>query len=386
MPSGTYTKVFGGSILYPSEISYLDLNTAVNLAFAWPVEGSTTLPTIARIVDVTTTAPGCFLRIPDATLVGLGETVLFVNKGAQTFTVEDYSGNPILTSAPGTAWQIYLRDNSTSAGTWASFQYGAQASSVNVAAIAGYGLQAISATLNSAMPASKFAVNTTLTAADRANTFVWTGGAGTLTLPSAATVGAGWFIGVRNGGTGTLDVTPVGGDLINETSSLATSNGDSALIVSDGADYFTIGFGAGSGGGGSGFDFLVISLAGLTGTYTLSGGELNKIGYRFTGALAGAIKIVVPATVQEYWVDNQATGGALTIATAAQVSPLAITSGTRKITYCDGSNVYEGDTQSAVTLPLTVANGGTGATTVGAARTALDVLSAEESLLYSLVL
>jgi len=96
------------------------------------------------------------------------------------------------------------------------------------------------------------------------------------------------------------------------------------------------------------FQFLLISLAGLSGTFTLSGAQLNKIGYRFFGALAGNIQVVVPATVQQYWVDNQTTGGAMTIGTSGQVSPPSCPQGQRNIYYCDGSNVVNAVTASVI--------------------------------------
>jgi hypothetical protein len=74
--------------------------------------------------------------------------------------------------------------------------------------------------------------------------------------------------------------------------------------------------------------------------YTLTGNELNRIAYQFTGVLTANITVIVPATVQQYWVFNNTTGGfTLSIGTSTQVVPLIITQDLRSIAYCDGADV-----------------------------------------------
>ena len=103
-----------------------------------------------------------------------------------------------------------------------------------------------------------------------------------------------------------------------------------------------------------------------TGNYALTGTELNRVAYRFTGLLTGNRNIIVPATVQQYWVDNRTTGSyTFTIKTSAGLG-VTIASGQRAILYCDGTDVLDADT-SGVSIPLDIAQGGTAATTAGAA-------------------
>jgi len=81
----------------------------------------------------------------------------------------------------------------------------------------------------------------------------------------------------------------------------------------------------------------------------------------------------VPNTAQEYWVDNETTGAfTLDVMTAGQVAPapVVVPQGNQKIVQCDGTNVIPGDSTS-VSFPISVANGGTGATTASGARTNL---------------
>ena len=105
-----------------------------------------------------------------------------------------------------------------------------------------------------------------------------------------------------------------------------------------------------------------------SGTYTLTGSELNRIAYRFSGVLTGNRIVVVPATIQQYWVDNQTTGAyTLTIAPSGGGASVNIAQNSRAILYCDGTDVLEADTQG-VSFPITIAQGGTNATTASGAR------------------
>ena len=134
--------------------------------------------------------------------------------------------------------------------------------------------------------------------------FNWVGAAGTLTLPSPTVVGNNWFLYLRNSGSGAISADAPGLTLIDGASFLSFQPGESAIIASDGSNFYTIGFGQSA---VFAFDYTVIDVSG-TGVYTLIGSELNRVAYRFTGALTGNRSVVVPATVQQYWVDNQTTG------------------------------------------------------------------------------
>jgi hypothetical protein len=106
---------------------------------------------------------------------------------------------------------------------------------------------------------------------------------------------------------------------------------------------------------------------------------LNRIAYNFTGALTGNRVIIVPATVQQYWVSNATTGAyTLTVRTSAGTGPVVAT-GARAIFYCDGTNVVDADT-STVSVPISIADGGTGATTAGAARINLGATATGDAI------
>lgn len=358
-----YTSVFGGANIYPSEISYSSVALSADITLSWPEETSASENLATKIIDVTASAGGLSITLPDANKTGTGNTILFNNVGAQTFTVKRADGVQVVTVAPGTLWQVYITNNTTAAGGWQSLQYGSTVSVANASALAGTGIVAVGALLSQSVPITEFNSNYSAAAADRARMFNWTGAGGTLTLPQPASVGNNWFIYLRNSGSGAITADAPGLSLIDGSSFLSFQPAESAIIASDGTNFYTIGFGQSA---TFAFDYTVIDVSG-TGVYTLIGSELNRVSYRFTGTLTGNRSIVVPATVQQYWVDNETTGAyTLTIDPAGGGIGFTVSQGERVILYCDGTDVLNAATQG-ISIPLGVAQGGTGATSAGAA-------------------
>lgn len=364
MTGNTYQQVFGGNTIYPSDVSYLALTLDADEVLQWPLEASTGSNLAARIIDVTPS--GAYsIFLPPADQTGVGQTLLFNNLGPSTVTVKDNAGATLASLAQGTQWQLYLIGNSTAAGTWRVFRYGAATAQAQASALAGYGLSATGSTLSQSTPVTLFNTNYTAGAADRAKAYVWTGGLGAFTLPSAITVGNDYFVSVRNGGSGDVTVTPQGLETINASAALTLQPGDSATLMTDGLNWYTLGLGQDA---TFAFDYTSINVAGLSGDYALTGSELNRIAYQFTGALAGNIEIVVPKTVQQYWVYNNTTGGSYTlrVKTNTQTPGVLVTRGSRAILYCDGANVVAAET-AGLSTPISIADGGTGATNANGA-------------------
>lgn len=371
----TYTQVFGGANLYPSDVSYSALTLTADVTLLWPEETAVGSPLATSIIDVSASTAGLSVRLPAANRASPGQTILFNNLGAQTVTVRDATGTQVVTLASGTLWQVYLAANATAAGTWRALQYGAAVSQVNASSLAGTGVVAVGTLLSQSVPVNNFNTSYTAGVTDRARMLNWSGAAGTLTLPDATSVGDNWFIYVRNSGSGALSVDPPGLITIDGLAALSFQPGESAIVVSDGANFYTIGFGQSA---LFAFDYTTIAVAG-TGNYTLTGSELNRVAYRFTGALTGNRTIIVPTTVQQYWIDNRTTGAyTFTVKTSAGTG-VNIATNERAILYCDGSDVLDADT-AAISFPVTIAQGGTGATTASAARTNLGATAVGDAL------
>ncbi len=363
----SFTEVFGGSVLYPSGQSYLSLTFAVDQSLQWPIEQQIAGEVVSSIMDLTATSPGLNVDMPDARQVSNGLQSIFNNVGPNSVTVRNSDGGTIISLGSGEAWAVYLVDNSTPEGVWRIFQLGASVSVANASALAGAGLKSIGSTLNQRIaPTSTSVSPLDWVEADRGQLTIWTGGVGVLNLPSAEVVGSDWFSMIRNAGSGDLTLTPSSG-MVDSVATLALAPGGSAIVVTDGVDFFTVGLGQSSSGV---FDFIEINVAG-SGDFVLSGVRLNRISYRFIGALTGDRSIIVPNTAQQYWVDNSTTGAfSLTVATTSQAVAVQVPQGARNITYCDGNAVVPAES-STINFPVALAQGGTGAISAAGALTNL---------------
>lgn len=367
----SYTNVFGGNTIYPSDVSYLSIALSIDTPLEWPLESSGTEDPAARIIDVSPTASNFSVVLPNATLTGAGQTILFNNvNGTYSFFVKDYAGNTLATVTAGTQWQVYLAATTTAAGTWRVFRYGASTATVQPSALAGFGLTVTSSTLSQSLPVNTFSTTgQTVATSNRASAFVWTAtGAGTLNLLAAATAGNNFFVFVRNNGGGALTIDPAGTELINSASTLVLQPGDSATLITDGLTWYTIGLGQEA---VFAFDYTVIAVTG--GTVTLSGSQLNRIAYKFTGALTSDCTIVVPSTIQQYWINNATSGAFNLFVKTSGGTPTQINQGAKGIYYCDGTNMVLASDPTTLTTPIVVSDGGTGSTTASGARLNLGI-------------
>lgn len=355
----SYTNVFGGNTIYPSDVSYLALALDADTPLEWPLENSGELAPAARIIDVTATGAYSIV-MPDATQTGAGQTILFnnLNASSSSFTVKDFAGSTIATVAVGEQWQVYLASTATAAGTWRVFRYGASTATVQASALAGYGLTVTANTLSQSTPVETFSTSPrSALITDRARALVWTGtGTGTLNLPSAVTAGNNYFLSIRNSGGGDLTIDPAGTQTVDGVTTLALRPGESTSLITDGLTWYTLGLGREA---VFAFDYTSISVTG--GNYTLAGSELNRIAYKFVGTLSSDQYIIVPSTVQQYWVDNATTGAYNFYLQTSGGTPVAVNQGARGIYYCNGANVVDADT-STLASPVGVPDGGTGIT------------------------
>lgn len=396
----TYTEVFGGNTVYPADVSYIafDLN-GTDVILSWPLETNSpangTLIS-ARIMNVNCTHVDRYVYLPQADQASVGECLLFNNVGTQSFYVVNSIGGAVATVPPGTLWQVYMTNNSTAAGSWFAYQFGSSLSTANAAALAGLGLKAITSTLNQALVVTGLNSNYTLGISDRAKVINWTGATGTLYFTASPVLGNDWFCYVRNSGSSAITLSPYGSESINDAYTLTMNPGDSAAVICDGTGLFTIGLGKSA---TFTFDYTQINIAG-SGTYVLSGFELNRIAYDLIGTLTGNRDVEVPATVQQYWITNNTTGSYTVTVLPTGGTGVVVPQGGAAILYCNGTDIVNAQSLN-VALPVPIADGGTGATTAGGAlinlggtstgiavftaaapsdaRTAIDVFSTDET-------
>ena len=352
----SYNSPFTGQIIQPTDVSYRAVTLSANTQLEWPINGNATDDYSARIMQVTATSAGLELRMPPANQTSVGNDALIRNVGAQSFEVKDYDGlGLIATVAPGEAAYIYITSNPDEQGTWGLIDFGVGSSSVDAATLQGYGILAIGTTLNQSHPVNTFSNNSTADATYRAQTWVWTGGAGTLTLPSAVVLGNNWFIMIKNGGSGQLTVATDGVDLLDGSTTLTVQPDESCFIVCSGTAFYTVGLGR-----STQFVFTQLSKVVTSGTYTLTASEAGNVVQTYTGVLTGNVTIVVPPTVQVYYVSNQTTAGGFTLTFTTNVgggADYTLPVNEQSILICDTVNVLNANSSITSVTSLGIGNG-----------------------------
>lgn len=347
----SYNSPFTGTVIQPTDVSFRAVTLSANTQLQWPINGNATDDYAARIMNVTATTSSLSLYMPPANQTSVGNDALIRNVGSNSFTVKDYNGtNTIITVAAGETKYIYITANPDEQGTWGNIAFGVGSSSADAATLAGYGLLASGVTLNQSHPVTTFSADATATAAYRAQTYVWTGGAGTLTLDTVSNLGNNWFVMLRNAGTGALTVAAQGGTLINGSASIILQPSDSCIVVCSGTAFYTVGLGK-----STQFNFTQLTKdVSAGGTFTLTTTEASNVIQKYTGTLAGNATIIVPPTVQVYYIINEAIGGVsnydVTISTGLG-NDVTIAQGESSIVICDSANII-----AAITVSVGLTN------------------------------
>ena len=350
----TYLDPFSGLTINPTQVGYESLTLSSTTFLQWPINGNTS-SVVANIIDVTATTTGLLLCLPNATQVSTGQSVLIRNIGSNSFTVADVLSNTIITITSGLAWYIYLTDNTTSQGTWAEVQFGAGVSTANASALAGYGLTPINTTLNQAYSITNLYSSTTLSASSRAQMFVWSTGAGTITLPSSGTAGNNWFAIIKNNGTGIVTITPQGSDTIDGNATQQLQLTESLVVVCNGSGFNTFAYGR-----SNAFAYTQLAVTVTGGTYVLSSAQAANTIQTYSGALGSNQIIQVPSTVQLYAITNNTTNAyTLTVKTSGSGGTLSISQNQTVIAICDGTNVYNANSGAAGTFTSVTLAAGT---------------------------
>ena len=351
----TYTSPFTGDVVQPTDVSYASYSISADLTLVWPVNGNISTSVAARIMDITPSTSGLSVFMPPANQVSVGQDAFIKNPSAFTLTIKSSTGATLGTLTAGATRYFYLTNNSTASGTWSNIALGIGTSDPDATTLAGLGLKAIGATLNQASPTSSVTEGYTFTSSDRAQTKVWGGGAGTVNLPVASTIGDDWFLFFKNNGTGTVSLNAQGGNTIDLASSKQFQPNESAMIVCTGSVFITVGYGV-----SNQFLFQSITKEVTSGSYTLSTSEATALIQEYVGTLSGAVTVTYPPVVAFYIVSNQTTAGGntLTITTGVGGGATAtVSAGNQATLICDGVNFYNANTVQAGASVTSLANG-----------------------------
>lgn len=357
----TYTDVFGGSVIYPSEVSYRSLSLTGNVTLSWPLEATTTPNVVAQIMDIAST--GAYtITMPPANEVSVGESATFNNRSSFTIIFSDKGGNTIGSLLAGQSRQFYVQDNSSVNGVWRSISFGNVTSTTTAAALAGAGLVAIGTLLNQACPSSSKNANYTLGTNDRAQLIISTGGTLTFSFTAAATLGSTWFTFIRNSGSGTLTLDPNSSETIDGASTLTLNQGDSCMVVCNGSNFFTVGLGKSA---TTTVSAIIIDGSGGAGDQALTTNEVAAQIQDFTGTLTGDRNYLYGSNPGFWFVYNGITLDGNDASWAVDGGDPGVTStdipnGSRGIIVSNGTNMFLAVSSSGGTV--TSIDTGTGLT------------------------
>jgi hypothetical protein len=346
-------EVFGAGAVQTAYVSYLPLDITENsLTLLWPttyvnapyVDPSTGIHynILAASMDVTTPVLNInTITLPNATQASVGQNFILTNVGLDDFNLLTADEELLQVAAPGISYWVQLTGNTTVEGVWTVITFGAGTSEASAAALAGNGLTAIATRLNTNVPIIKTNITPTLNDTDRAKLIVWTGGVTNIVLPAINSVPAGYYVSFNNVGSGQITLRPGEPDTtIDSQLTLAVAISQSLSVISDGTNWWTLGFGQNQ--------FAVVSSLSLDVSanvdITLTNLQASNIiqNYFDLGDLTADITIFFPANSNYWYVNNQTTGsGSISVQLAGPLGDQHfVTRGTQQIFYTDGFNLY----------------------------------------------
>ena len=311
MTTPTYVSPFTGTVVTPTDVSYYSFTFAVPTYLYWPSVVNSTQTPAARIIDCSTSIENLFLYLPQANQGTVGSDNLIRNTGSVPFSVVDFTGAESVIVNPGIAVYFYLTDNSTEGGVWQNVTFGAGTSNADAASLQGAGLTTILGKLAVTSNIVSFSTTpTTLTDNGRAVSYVWTGGAGTITLPDPATVSSGWWVGFRNAGTGVLTIQAPTPATINGKTLLAINPNNSGFIYVDNINglFYTFGYAAEINPTFTSATYDVDSIPGSSLSLVANAPTIQSY-VALSGTRTTNLTVTLPPITQQYCLLNQTGAG-----------------------------------------------------------------------------
>jgi hypothetical protein len=340
----TFVSPFTGDVVQQTDVTYYALAFSTNQTLHWPATVNPPEVPAARIMDCTPSTAGLSIALPPGGQGSVGTDILFRNFGAVTFTVTNSAGGASVSIAAGVSKYFYLSDNSTAAGVWQNVTFGTGTSSADAASLQGAGLTTIAGQLAVTQAPSTISSTPTITNASRAQTFVWTGGNGTFTLPAVAGLSAGWWIGFRNNGTGAINMLGVGASQVNNQPNITINPGDSGILMyqSSSGNFFTVGLATPSNVTFTSATYDVDAVIGPTFSL-VSYAPIIQTYVALSGTRTSTLNIALPSITQIYILVNSTGSGLYNLVfnvSGSASPPITLGSGQTALVLSDGNQLY----------------------------------------------
>lgn len=340
----TFTSPFTGTVIQPTDVAYSNISFSTNTKLYWPSVVNPTQVAATRIMDCTPTASGLSILLPEADQGSVGSDILFTNKSSTySFTISNASGLNGTTISPGASLYFYLTDNTTFGGVWGNTIFGINTSTASAGTLAGAGLTTIAGQLAATSNIVQVSIVPTIQNSSRANTYVWNSGVATFSLPAVSGLSAGWWIGFRNNGTGTLTFQTQNTALINGYTNIQTNQGDSGFIFYDigTGNFFTVGWSIPSNVTFTAATYDVDSISGANFSLTAYAPILQTY-VALSNVRTTNLLVTLPAVSQLYIISNNTTSGAYVIqfvASGSSYAPITMAAGSTATILCTGGNL-----------------------------------------------
>jgi hypothetical protein len=295
-------------------------------------------------MDCTPSTAGLSIALPPGGQGSEGTDIFFRNLGAVSFVVTNSAGGASVSIAAGQTKYFYLSDNSTEVGTWQNITLGTGTSSADAASLQGAGLTTLAGKLAVTQAPLTISTAPTFNNDSRANTYVWTGGTGTFTLPAAAGLTPGWYFNFRNNGTGSVNIVPTGVSQINGLPNVTINPGDSGMLMfqSTTGNFFTVGLATPSNVTFTSATYDVDAIVGNSFSL-VSYAPIIQTYVALSGTRTTTLNVSLPATTQLYIILNDTTGVTYNvtfkIAGSAQ-APIIVTPGSVALLLSDGNFLF----------------------------------------------
>lgn len=339
----TYVSPFTGTVVTQTQVSYEYIVLDYGIQLYWASTVPVTEYPLARIIDIEPTAADLFVILPQADQGTRGADSLIRNQGAYEMIVYSYNYAQSIAIAPGESRYFYLNANTTPEGYWQSVQFGTGTSTADAMALAGNGLRVIDGDLWTAQYQIDIFNDPTIERASSANVYNWTGGNGSITLPVAASLNAGWYFGFRNSGTGSVTLQTQGTSTINNNPSVTFNPGDSGYIVFNytSGDFITVGLTAPS---IATFTSAVYDVDTVSDPLSLNSfAPIIQTYVALSGARTTNLNVELPPITQIYVLVNDTGNSGYDLifnVTGSMATPIVLSNGSIATVLSDGASLY----------------------------------------------
>lgn len=338
----TYVSPFTGTVVTPTDVSYLNIEPEFSYNFYWPSSAPPGQYVLPRILDIQPLVADLYFTFPQGNQGTLGADCLVTNFGAFNFIFYNQTFSQQYLIEPGQSAYFYLANNADQGGYWEKIDFGSTTSVADAESLNGNGLVVRNGYLTVGQYVIDIFADPGITADSTANVYNWIAGNGTIQLPASLDTPSSWFIGFRNSGTGTLTFQPQGASTVNGQTSLEVNPGESGYLIYDewNLGFITVGLAPPNNVSFTAATYDVDSIVGSTLSLTTFAPTIQTY-VALSGTRTTNLVVELPPITQLYVLkNNTASGYSVQFKVAGSLSPNVITTnGTISLVLSDGNQL-----------------------------------------------